>query len=40
MKSWATIGRMTCVDGGGKLTLDGKQALSYSRIRYVGNVRL
>ena len=25
------------LDGGGKLTLDGKQALSYSRIRYVGN---
>ena len=25
------------LDGGGKLKLDGKQALSYSRIRYVGN---
>lgn len=25
------------LDGGGTLTLDGKQALSYSRIRYVGN---
>ena len=25
------------LDGGGKLLLNGKQALSYSRIRYVGN---
>lgn len=25
------------LEGGGKLKLDGKQALSYSRIRYVGN---
>jgi anionic cell wall polymer biosynthesis LytR-Cps2A-Psr (LCP) family protein len=25
------------LSGGGTLTLDGKQALSYSRIRYVGN---